>query len=292
MHAADSCDTIFLSDLRVRAIIGINDWERRVRQPVSIDLEIPADARRAAQSDDIVATVNYKAVAKRLISYVSESSFQLVETLAESIASLVLEEFSLAWVRVSVHKPGAIRGANDVGITVCRGDLPGVSAACDEVYVGIGSNVQPEKHIAMGLAALTERFGPLRRSAVYRNAAVGFEGDDFLNLVVGFESSEDPMSLSAALGRIEQSCGRERSGMRFAPRTLDLDLLLCGQQVTTGAELVLPRPELLRHAFILRPLAELAGPLLHPVEKRCLADLWRDSDLGDHEMTLVDIDFR
>lgn len=292
MHATGNCDTIFLSDLRVRAIIGINDWERRVRQPVSLDLEIPADARNAAKSDDISATVNYKAVAKRLITFVSESDFQLVETLAECIATLVLEEFHLAWVKVSVHKPGAIRGANDVGITICRGDRPGVSSARDEVFVGIGSNVQPEKHIAMALEQLTARFGSLRRSTVYRNAAVGFEGDDFLNMVVSFETADDALTISAALGRIEQTCGRERNGKRFAPRTLDLDLLMFGQQVLTGVELVLPRPELLRHVFILRPLAELAGNVIHPVEKRTLGDLWHDSELGDHAMTVVDIDFK
>ncbi|MDH3647191.1 MAG: 2-amino-4-hydroxy-6-hydroxymethyldihydropteridine diphosphokinase [Gammaproteobacteria bacterium] len=157
--------------------------------------------------------------------------------------------------------------------------------------MGLGSNVQAERYLPMAISALAKRFGPLRRSAVYRNAAIGFEGDDFLNMVIGFESSEDVVAISAALGRIEQECGRERSGMRFAPRTMDLDLLMCGQQVHAGPEFVLPRPELLRHAYILRPLAELAGPMMHPVEKRSLAELWRDSGLADHEMTQVDISF-
>lgn len=292
MQLADMGDTIFLSDLRVRAIIGINDWERHVPQTVSLDLLMPADARRAARSDDIVDTVNYKAVAKRVIGFVSESKFQLVETLAEHIASIAIEEFGLSWVRVSIHKPGAIRGAKDVGITITRGQLPMSGAGgVQEVYVGLGSNVQPEQQMQRAMAALEKRFGSLRRSAVYRNAAVGFDGDDFLNMVVGFESAQDVADISAALLRIEQECGRERSGMRFAPRTMDIDLLLYGQQVETAPGTVLPRPEILRHAYILRPLAEVAGTVMHPLEKRSFAQLWRDSGMTDHAMTLVDIRF-
>ena len=292
MHAIDYGDTIFLTDLRVRAIIGINDWERKVRQTVSIDLAMPADARHAAKSDDIADTVNYKAVAKRLIAYVAESEFQLVETLSERIAEIVLKEYKLPWVRVGVHKPGAVRGAKDVGITIRRGDFSGLADTQKaEIFVGVGSNVQPEHYIGMALSALETRFGSLRRSTVYRNAAVGFDGDDFLNMVVGFESSEDMRAISAALARIEQECGRERSGIRFAPRTMDLDLLMFGQQVIDDPEFVLPRPEILQHAFILRPLAEVAGNVVHPVEKRSLAQIWRDSDYSDHNMKPVEIIF-
>ncbi len=291
MHVIDNNDTIFLSDLRVRAIIGINDWERKVRQTVALDLLMPADARRASRSDAIDDTVNYKSVAKRLISFIGESEFQLVETLSERIAEIILKEYGLAWVRVSVHKPGAVRGAKDVGITITRGSLPGTPARRHEVFVGMGSNVQAERHFALALAGLEERFGPLRRSTAYRNAAVGFEGDDFLNMVIGFETDDDVRAVIAALGQIEQRCGRERSGMRFAPRTMDLDLLMYGDAIIDDPELTLPRPELLRHAFILRPLAELAGNVTHPVEGEDLATLWRNSDLGDHTLTPVLLEF-
>lgn len=113
-------DTIFLRELAVEAVIGIQDWERRVRQLVKIDLEMDVDAKRAAASDRIEDTLNYKRVAKRLIEFVSGSEYQLVETLAENIAAIVLNEFSVAWVRVTVNKPGAIRGARDVGIRIER----------------------------------------------------------------------------------------------------------------------------------------------------------------------------
>ena len=117
-------DKIFLDELKIDTIIGIWDWERRIRQTVVIDLEMSADIARAAASDDVVDTLNYKAVAKRLQAFVGDSSFQLVETLAENIASIIRDEFDVAWVRVKVHKPGAIRGSKDVGVEIERGERP------------------------------------------------------------------------------------------------------------------------------------------------------------------------
>lgn len=113
-------DTIFLHDLRVETVVGIWEWERRIRQQVSIDLEIGCDIRRAAAADRIEATLNYKAVAKRVQQFVGESSYQLVETLAQKIAERVLDEFDVPWICVRVSKPGAIRGARDVGVVIRR----------------------------------------------------------------------------------------------------------------------------------------------------------------------------
>ena len=113
-------DTIFVGDLRVETVIGIWEWERRIRQTVSIDLELAADIRQAAATDNIDDALNYKAVAKRVQQFVGESSFQLVETLAEKIAALILDEFPVPSVQVRVNKPGAIRGARDVGVLIRR----------------------------------------------------------------------------------------------------------------------------------------------------------------------------
>ncbi|MEX1267244.1 MAG: dihydroneopterin aldolase [Woeseia sp.] len=113
-------DTIFLHDLKVETVVGIWDWERRIRQTISIDLEMGADIRRAAATDNIEDTLNYKAVAKRVQQFVGDSSYQLVETLAENIAAIVLDEFDVPWVQVRVNKPGAIRGSRDVGILIRR----------------------------------------------------------------------------------------------------------------------------------------------------------------------------
>jgi len=117
LHASDR---IFLRGLAVDCIIGFVDWERRVKQTVVIDLEMSIDCRHAAIRDDVAETLNYKTVAKRLIAFVQESNFNLVETLVERIANLILAEFGVAWVRVTLSKPGAIRGSRDVGVTIER----------------------------------------------------------------------------------------------------------------------------------------------------------------------------
>jgi len=115
-------DIIYLHDLRIDTVIGVFDWERRIRQTVILDLEMAADIRRAAASDELADTLNYKAVAKRLIEFVGASEFQLVETLAERVAELVLNEFAVPWLRLRVNKQGAVRGARDVGIIIERGE--------------------------------------------------------------------------------------------------------------------------------------------------------------------------
>ena len=114
-------DKIFLTELKVDTIIGIWEWERKIRQTVIIDLEMSADIAKAAATDSVEDTLNYKSVAKRVQSFVGDSSFQLVETLAERIAGIIREEFGVQWVKVRVNKPGAIRGSRDVGILIERG---------------------------------------------------------------------------------------------------------------------------------------------------------------------------
>ena len=115
-------DTIFLHDLKIDTVIGIWDWERRIRQTVVIDLDMAADIRKAAASDGVEDTLNYKEVAKRIQQFVSESEFQLVEAMAERIAEIIQGEFGVPWVSVRVCKPGAIRGAGNVGVRIERGE--------------------------------------------------------------------------------------------------------------------------------------------------------------------------
>jgi 7,8-dihydroneopterin aldolase/epimerase/oxygenase len=113
-------DKIFIHALKTEAIIGIYDWERQVRQTVLIDLEIGADIRKAALTDSIDDTLNYKRVAKRVLGFVEASEFHLVETLAEHIAMLVLEEFAVSWIKLTLSKPGAVRSSRDVGVMLER----------------------------------------------------------------------------------------------------------------------------------------------------------------------------
>jgi len=116
-------DKVFITNLRIDTIIGIYDWERQVRQTVSFDLEMAHDIRKAAVTDDIQYALNYKAVSKRLISLVESSQYFLIETLAEEVARVVMEEFSVPWLRLTLYKPGALRGAENVGVSIERGSL-------------------------------------------------------------------------------------------------------------------------------------------------------------------------
>lgn len=113
-------DTIFLTELKVETTIGIWDWEKKIKQTVVIDLEMGSDIRPAVASDEIADALNYKLVAKRVQQFVADSSFQLVEALAGGIAQIILSEFDVPWVQVRVTKPGAIRGAKDVGVIIRR----------------------------------------------------------------------------------------------------------------------------------------------------------------------------
>ena len=115
-------DIVYIRDLKIDTVIGIYDWEREIKQTVSLDLEMAHDIRRAAETDNIEYTLNYKAVAKRLIAFVSESEFLLVETMAERCADIVRSEFSVPWLRLRLSKPGAVRGAKDVGVIIERGN--------------------------------------------------------------------------------------------------------------------------------------------------------------------------
>ena len=126
-----SGDRIFLRGLTAECIIGFIDWERRVKQTVVVDLELPVDCRRASISDDVADTVDYKKVSKRVLAYIEASEFKLVETLAHRLALLLLEEFALEWVRISLNKPGAIRNSRDVGVVIerSRADLTAAAAA-------------------------------------------------------------------------------------------------------------------------------------------------------------------
>ena len=114
-------DIVYIRELEIETISGIYEWERETRQTVSIDLEMGCDNRKAAASEDIADALDYKSVAKRLISFVEESEFLLVETLAERLASIVLEEFSVPWLRLRLGKPGAVTGSKDVGVIIERG---------------------------------------------------------------------------------------------------------------------------------------------------------------------------
>lgn len=114
-------DIVYIKDLEVKTVIGIYDWEREIKQKISINLDMASDIAKAAATDSIVDALDYKAVSKRLISFVEESEFQLIETLAERIAEIVQQEFGVSWLRLTLGKPGAVSGSRDVGVIIERG---------------------------------------------------------------------------------------------------------------------------------------------------------------------------
>lgn len=144
------------------------------------------------------------------------------------------------------------------------------------VYLGMGSNVDAEKHVRAGLAELRQDFGAVQLSPVYRSAAVGFEGDDFLNLVARIETGLQPLQLKHWLNDLENRYGRLRGVAKFSDRTLDIDILMYDDLYVRLPELALPRGEILHFAHVLKPLADLAPELVHPVSRRTVAQLWAD----------------
>jgi 2-amino-4-hydroxy-6-hydroxymethyldihydropteridine diphosphokinase len=153
-----------------------------------------------------------------------------------------------------------------------------------EIYIAAGSNVEPERHLAQAAAALERAFGPVTFSPWYRNGAVGFEGDDFINWVAGFASAAAVREVVATLHAIESECGRPRDAPKWAPRTIDLDMLLYGDLVCDEPGLHLPRPDLLRRPYMLGPLADIAPQLIHPTARVSIGQLWAQFDRAAHPL--------
>lgn len=159
------------------------------------------------------------------------------------------------------------------------------------VHVSIGSNIDREEHIRAAVSELRARFGELRLSSVYESEAVGFDGDNFLNMVVAFDTELDVRSVAQTLRAIEDKHGRVRSGPRFSSRTLDLDLLLYDELVSRDEGLDVPRAEITKNAFVLRPLAEIAPQALHPTVRLTFAELWQRFDKQHQALWPVPFDF-
>jgi len=155
-------------------------------------------------------------------------------------------------------------------------------------YLGLGSNVDAEYHIAVGVRALSDAFGELRLSPVYRSRSVGFEGSDFINLVARIETGLEPLELRQFLRELEDEHGRNRQAPKFSDRTLDIDILLFDDLVISTDTLDLPRAEILRFAHVLKPLADIAPRLKHPVEALTFAGLWARGDWADAGLELMD----
>jgi len=154
-----------------------------------------------------------------------------------------------------------------------------------DVFVAAGSNVEPERNLTRAVEEMRREFPDIRFSSWYRNPAVGFQGDDFINFVAGFTTDLPVRDVIQRLQAIETVCGRPREAPRWAPRSMDLDILLYDALVLDKPRLKLPRPDLLKRAFMLGPLAEIAPDLVHPTLGVTIGELWQRFDQAAHPMT-------
>jgi len=257
-------DRIELKGLRIPCIIGVFDWERKVRQEIILALTFPARVRPAARTENLADAADYKAVAKDCIAFVSKSRYQLVETLAEDLTRHLFKRFGLAELELRVSKPGAVRGSKNVSVVIRRTN-PRIPS--DLLYLGLGSNIEPALHMDRALAALDRRYSLLAISHVYRTKPVGGRKQpDYWNMAVGFRTGEKPAQISRFIAALEKKEGRVRSRNKFVSRTLDLDILLWGDRVT-------PHKDVLTRAHALFPLVEIASGLPHPTAGRPLLEL-------------------
>ncbi len=158
-----------------------------------------------------------------------------------------------------------------------------------QVYIAAGGNIDPIAKLPQALALLRATWPDIRCSRAYRNAAAGFAGDDFINLAAGFTTQQSLAQVLVCLHDIERACGRERDVPKWVPRSMDLDVLLFGATVGDWPGAVLPRPDLLMRAYMLGPLADIAGDLRHPVTGLSIAEHWRCFDRAAHPLHPVDV---
>lgn len=276
-------DTIYIKELKVDCIIGIFKRERVKKQRVSIDLELPTDARNAAaldpstrgstsspltQGDAKLATnasVDYKRVAKSVLTLAEKSKFLLVESLAEGVADMLLKTFKLPWVKVTVWKPGAVRFSKNVGIEVIRR-----RESAGTAYVSFGSNVRQKKSAQMARQALERAFDVSAVSSVYESDAVGPAKGKFWNFVAEIRTDAPLETLKNRLRKIEGDLGRVRTKDKFAPRTADLDVVFYGKEIHPDWD----------QPHVLLPMAEIVPGFRHPASGKTIIEIIGDQIVG------------
>ncbi len=272
-------DIVYVRDLQVNALIGIYDWERQIRQRINIDLEMGWDNTQAAATDDIQYTLNYKAAAKMVVDLVKNSEYQLVETLAERIAELLLEKMQIPWVTVTLGKPKAVSGSREVGVIITRKRKA-------QVYLDIGSNIDRKQNIRSCMQQLRLEFPNIIFSRAYESAAAGFDGDPFINLSASLQTDKSYQEMLRYLKRLETDHARQRNGVKFSARTLDVDILFYNDLVLQP-DIDLPRAEITKYPFVLFPLAEIAADFIHPELGISIAELAKQSKLKQTDLRLI-----
>lgn len=285
-------DIIEIRNLRLRAVIGFSAHELDAPQDIVVSLRLGVKGRLAGESDEPDDAFNYRTVAKAIIQFVESSRFSLVEKLAEEIARLAVYDFDAPYIEVSVHKPGALRHSDSVGIRIERrpGDYAGNIA-----YVSLGSNIQPEENIAAAIGLLRRHATVLDISPVYRSPAqLDVAQPPFLNLAVKLHSARTPARFKVdVIDRIEARLKRVRDPKnRNGPRTIDLDISLWNAEILEygGKPWRVPDGDIMRFAHVAVPLADLAPDYLHPIAKKSLREI--AAGLDSSRLQAVDLDLK
>ncbi len=281
---------IEIQNLRLRAVLGFSEHELDQPQDIVVGLRIGLDSRRAGETDDPADAFNYRTVTKAIIQFVEASRFSLVEKLAEEIARLAVIDFCAPKVEVAVHKPGALRRSDSVGIRIARRPE---DYAQNIVFISIGSNIKPAENIVAALALLRRYTTVLDVSPIYQSAPQGYtDQEPFLNLAVMAHTLRSPAQFKTeVIDRIEADLKRVRDPEnKNAPRTIDLDLSLWNDEALEyGAKRwTIPDADIARFAHVAIPLADLAPDYLHPVLNQPLHIIAASFDATELERVNLD----
>jgi len=267
-------DRILIRDLLARAILGVKPEERVHRQDVLVNVALEVDARPAAASDEIADTVNYASLAHDIVTLAEGTHYYLVEKLVSEIAWLCLDDRRVRRVSVTVEKPTAVRLARSVGVEISRTQEERQQHAFP-VYIALGANLEPERNLLRAIERLSERCRVDRVSPVYESVPVdGSNQPCYLNAVARAVTALPQHELKEGVLRaIEAGLGRVRGADPFAARPIDLDLILYGDRVQSSGEVHVPAEEIVSHAHVAVPLADLDPSLRHPGRDEAMASI-------------------
>lgn len=274
-------DRIIIKDLLIRGIIGISERERSQRQDILVNLVLFGDINAAGKSDNIQDCINYRTVAKKTIAFVEHSARYTVEALASDIARFCLEEPGVMGVQVRVEKPGAVRFAQSVGVEIERFRRDGDSTS-HQAYISLGSNIQPRENLLEGMKLLREMVTVYTFSTVWETEAVGTSGPRFLNTAAWISTPLSANELKTqVISVIENRLGRVRTEDKYAPRTIDLDIILFDEEVLDD--------NLWTRDFLALTIAELRPDLEQPGEGRTLNQIAQSLRQSSTATPLLDL---
>lgn len=283
-------DIIDISNLRLRAVIGFSEHELGARQDIVLSLRLGFERNLAGESDCPADALDYKRISKAMIALVAAARFSLVEKLAEQIAARIILGFGAAWVSVRLHKPGALRHADSVGIIIER---RASDYAKNLAYIAIGSNIEPTANVPACVELLRRYTTLLALSPVYRSAPQGYgQQPPFVNLAAKVHTLRNAADFkSTVIDRIEAELKRTRDPANInAPRSIDLDIALWNSEVLRYGKKPwrAPDPDILRYAHVAQPLADIAADYRHPETGQPLSEI--AAGLNGQRLERVDLD--